>query len=582
MRIFNQLALLPTFACLAAAVVACHREEGLTPEPETSRRIEVAIHAPATRTALEDDGLTARWIKGDKIALWAYTNGAAAFENAPFTLWYPREDPEQGLFTGMVDAMNAGTYDYYASYPMPEAAEGTRVTYTIPTVQDGTWNGNLDIMLAAAQSTELREEILNELTLRFRHKVHALKITIPEGRNLLGRPIEKLRIRFPQPVAGRMTWNLADPDAAPETAATADAVTLDFARPIDEGDTFWVFIAPADLTGGEVRFTATDGTEYSWPLSTWSFRDCTAGRITPVRLTIDEARPQSDFRLAVDPAHLGEPVTEIDLLEMPEGYEFPSLELHNITRTIAANGDGTFSLKIFSDQKAGFADGIEVGMGVGSENTEGVYGKRCAMSAATADGCTVAAPYLLSEDFAGIGDHSTDDAADLSDWGLPNWSGARAHTDPDNCIVATCHVSTHSGITNSRSKGRVDTSRLPIRNGKAVDVRVSFDMGYDNHSGTGGGNAVATCTFGRTDTADSQTAVGADAEFTHTVFSEQHVTKLSDTRNLPDKLTETVAGCNASSRLSWQIFTYKSSGWLAVTGVYYDCYIDNIRVTIVH
>ncbi|MDE7077265.1 MAG: fimbrillin family protein [Alistipes sp.] len=356
MRIFKQLAHLSATALLAAAV-SCHDGDGLTPGTNSSREIEVSISAPATRTALLEDGLTARWVKGDRIALWACTGATAAFANVPFTLWYPREAPEQGLFTGMVGAMTAGTYDYYASYPTPEAAEGTKVTYTIPSVQNGAWNGNLDIMLAATQGAELREEILNEVTLQFHHKVHALKITIPEGRNLLGRPIEQLRIEFPQPVAGRMTWDLANPAAAPETAATENAITLDFATPVNEGDTFWVFIAPADLTGGEVRFTATDGTEFSWPLSAWTFRDCTEGRITPVRLTVDERRPQQDFRLTVDPTRLGEPVTEINSLTMPAGYEFPDISLSATTRTIRPNGDGTFSVRMFSDQAAALADG---------------------------------------------------------------------------------------------------------------------------------------------------------------------------------------------------------------------------------
>lgn len=583
MRIIKRLATLATIAALATVVVACHEEDSSPKGIGLRRPVEVRIAAPATRTAVGDDGLSMKWIKGDRLALWAYDDAAPVFEAVPFRFWYHTGADDRGMFVGTVDPMPAGTYTYYGASPLPEETDGTRVSYTIPAVQSGAWDSRCDIMLAATQAAGLQEEVLNEVNLHFYHKVHALKITVPEGRNRLGRPIEKLRIDFGRPVAGRMTWDMKNPDAAPEMTAATDAVTLDFATPVDEGDSFWVYIAPTDLRDAEVKFTATDGTEYSWPLATHAFEECPAGVATPVTLTIREARPQRDYRLTVDPAHLGEAVTEIDLLEMPEGYEFPSLELHNITRTITANGDGTFSMKIFADQQAGFADGIEAGLSVGSENTEGVYGKRCGLRDVSADGCTVMAPYLFFENFDGIGDHSTDNAADLSDWGLPNWSGARAHTDPGNCIVGTCHVSSHSGITNSRSKGRVDTSRLPIRNGKTVDVKVSFDMGYNTRSGTGGGNAVATCTFGRTDTADAQTTIDADADFTQTVFTETQVAKLSDTRNLPDKLTDqTVAGCNASSRLSWQIFTYKSSGWSAVTNVSYDCYIDNISVTIAH
>ncbi|MDE7077264.1 MAG: hypothetical protein K2O55_01610, partial [Alistipes sp.] len=43
---------------------------------------------------------------------------------------------------------------------------------------------------------------------------------------------------------------------------------------------------------------------------------------------------------------------------------------------------------------------MQTSMTVGSENTEGVYGKHCEVSNVTADGCTVAAPYLFFEDFS--------------------------------------------------------------------------------------------------------------------------------------------------------------------------------------
>ncbi|MDE5623869.1 MAG: fimbrillin family protein [Alistipes sp.] len=572
MRIFKQLAHLSATALLAAAV-SCHDGDGLTPGTNSSREIEVSISAPATRTALLEDGLTARWVKGDRIALWACTGATAAFANVPFTLWYPREAPEQGLFTGMVGAMTAGTYDYYASYPTPEAAEGTKVTYTIPSVQNGAWNGNLDIMLAATQGAELREEILNEVTLQFHHKVHALKITIPEGRNLLGRPIEQLRIEFPQPVAGRMTWDLANPAAAPETAATENAITLDFATPVNEGDTFWVFIAPADLTGGEVRFTATDGTEFSWPLSAWTFRDCTEGRITPVRLTVDERRPQQDFRLTVDPTRLGEPVTEINSLTMPAGYEFPDISLSATTRTIRPNGDGTFSVRMFSDQAAALADGMQASMTVGSENTEGVYGKHCEVSNVTADGCTVAAPYLFFEDFSemmsfdagwnnGVGNPT---AVDLTPYNLSGWYGARAQGEAGKAVRIRIYS---NGLVYYPT--RIDSCPVSgIKQGRQVDVRVVFNADAYNKSPSNMRCKVGTSNGGggfAGNTANNTVATLQIAENTSAGFD-----------NIIGEYNCTIPGCTAQTCLSWN-YT-KESGF--VSG-YTSMFMDNIRVTIVH
>lgn len=586
MRIFNRLAILPTLAALAAAAVSCHDgAEWLTPDSE--RRIEVSINAPSTRTALLEDGLTARWVRGDRIALWAYADGTAAFAGVPFTLWYPREDPEQGLFTGKIDAMAAGTYDYYASYPTPEAAEGTKVSYTIPSVQNGTWNGDLDIMLAAAQGAELKEEILNEITLRFQHKIHALKITIPEGRNLLGRPIEKLRIEFPQPVAGRLTWDLAHPEAAPETAATDNAITLDFAEPVDAGDTFWVFIAPADLTGGQVRFTATDGTEYSWPLSAWNFRDCAAGRITPVRLTIDERRPQQDYRLTIDPAHLGEPVTQIDSLTMPAGYEFPSLELHNTTNAFKANEDGTFTLRIFNDQP--FADNIEVGMTVGSENTEGVYGRKCEISNATADGCTVAAPYLFFEDFSLLngydingGNISTKEekGRTIDDtFHTQGWTGNQTYGTAGKAIA----IRSRYELSTTKFRGRVDSAPMTkLRPGTAVNVRVAFKYASSAEET----KTSAQMNYGYTTTEGPITAVYKQTAFSNGGNEVENKKSISLAQNgaidnpatfleIPEFI---IPNCTNKHRLSWDLETghqtwESKNKWL---------YIDDIRVTIVH
>ncbi len=612
MRIFKQLALLSTVAALAAAVVSCSKNDAEpTPDGVCGGRIEVRIAAPATRggddattraaeearpenptvvvdanataqmpqtrTTFEEDGLTLRWTKGDRIALWGYGNGGAAFENEPFTLWYPREDPTQGLFTGKIDAMAAGTYDYYAACPAPEAAAGTQVTYTIPEVQDGRWNSDLDIMLAATQGAELREEILNDVTLRFRHKIHALKVTIPAGRNLLGRPIEKLRIEFNQPAAGRLTWNLTDPDAAPQKTQTATGITLAFDTPVDEGDTFWVYLAPVDLTGGEVRFVATDGTEFSWPLSTWNFRDCAAGRITPVKLTIDELRPQHDYTVTVDPTHLGEPVAQIDSLMMPAGYEFPSLALRNISDPIAVNtADGTCTVRFFEDQPNPFTVNGQVSMSVSSENAEGVYSKRCEVSAATAVGCTVMAPYLFFEDFSettAVNNYADDNGAngyELTDAGLPGWTGSRWKTDQQSLEFRSYQGNSNIIGRQDNKYGRIDSPSMPLRNGKTVTLSVSYDIGATSYS---------ECTFGTT---TQSGPIGGGHGYDNRTLPDNTVETFNpDTSgsptNMPTHKDHVIANCMSATRLTW-CGRYTTSGMMK--NAYF--YMDNVRVTIVH
>lgn len=591
MKILRYLWLLGT-ALPALLCTSC--DDGLAEsQPIPDGMMEVCVGASLTRTVLDDDGLTTSWVRRDRIAMWALSEGGTpVFANSLFTFWANKADGSGGFFRGVVPEMAVGTYDYYAAYPLPALVDGLRVSYDLPAVQDGAWHGEYDILLATATAPQLHDATrpgndVNEIGLRFRHKVHALKITIPAGRNRFGRGVSRLRIRFPQPVAGRLTWDLANPDAAPMMESASDAVTLEFPTPVGEGDSFWVFIAPTDLTGGEVLFTATDGEEYAWPLASDGFGACPAGSITNVTLTIPEVRPMSDYRLAVDPAQLGEAVTEINSIEGPSDWAFPGLDLPARTEHVTANADGSFSVRIFAD--TGVAFPAEVGMTVASAHTEGVEGRlgtgQCLTSDVTAAGCTIRAPYLFFENFAEVpADNSSDEALILTPWGLSGWSGARSGVQAHTCIMANCHVSTHSGISNSRSRGRVDTPQLPIRVGSTLSVSVAFDMGYNavtGAAGTGAGNSWATCTFGRTDTADSA-AVGADAGFSQTTFSDRDVTSLSDVNNLPDKLTgQIVTGCGSTSRLSWQVYSEKRSWAATTTNVTYRCHIDNIRVTIV-
>lgn len=564
------------FAALAATVAACHKEAvGPTDGSDTRRRMEVRIDAPATRTAMGDDG-TACWVKGDRLALWAYGDGVPAFEQVPFRFWYRKESPDKAMFVGMVDPMAAGTYTYYGAYPLPEAADGTKVTYTIPSVQNGAWNGQLDIMLAATQGAELQEEILNEVTLRFHHKVHVLKITVPQGRNRLGKPIERLRIDFPQPVAGRMTWDLTAPEAAPEMAATSNAVTLEFAEPIDEGDTFWVYLAPADLRGGEVRFTATDGTEFSWPLTTAGFDDCRAGVITPVNLTVAEARPQADFRIAVDPSHLGETVTQIDSLTMPAGYEFPALESCNTLKTFVKNSDGTFTARIFNDQTDAFAQGMEVGLTVSSENTEKVYGKRCQVSAVSTGGCTLMAPYLFFEDFSEITSFDVDVdkgvgaayAQSLADYNLEQWYAARAQGEAGQAVRIRCNS---NGLV--FYPARIDTRPLSgIKPGRQVNVQVTFNA---NANGTKAGDC--RCNVG-TSSGGGGFKGSDDLPNGIATLTIAERSSASFAGDIIDEYAFTAPNCTNGTCLSWQYVKKSSSAWISG---YTSMWMDNIRATIV-
>lgn len=173
---------------LAAPILAigCSRMPDSEGSPQ-SRPISVEITARTdigieSRTALGDDGISVRWSTGDRIALWALdTEGSALFEAQPFELRHYNATYDEARFTGTVNSMAEGRYTYCAVSPQPATYDGTRVTYEIPAEQNGAFDGSLDIMAAepVADAPALVEGLNSNLSLRFRHKIHLLRIRIP-------------------------------------------------------------------------------------------------------------------------------------------------------------------------------------------------------------------------------------------------------------------------------------------------------------------------------------------------------------------------------------------------------------------
>lgn len=590
----SRLVFLLATAALAAAATSCRDAE---PAPDLpARQVEVSICIPETRTALDDDGLSTRWEKGDRMALWAYKDGAAAFSGAQFVHYGSKPGTKgEALFTGSVPAMQPGTYTYYAASPVPARAEGTRVSYDLPAVQDGAWHGEWDVLLARASAPELKENgneasDINPLDLRFGHKIHAVKVTIPAGRNRFGRPVKRLRVEFPRPVVGRLTWDLAAQDDAPSIEPVSNAVTLEFARPVGEGDSFWLFIAPGDMTGGAVRFTATDGSDYSWPIETAAFRNCAAGEITTVTLTVPALRPQIDYRLTVDPAQLGEAVTEIGAVELPEGYCFPSLDLAlRRAERLRANGDGTFSLRIFEDMSGDFP--AELGLTVGSANTTGVVGElgsgQCTVRSVTASGCTVKAPYLFFENFGGVAanDQSADgdgsSASELAPAGLPGWTGTRWKTAAGVSLEFRTYIGSSTVIGRQDNKySRVDSAPLSvIRSGKTLNCTVQYDLGGSTNASRG----VPRCIFGTT---TQSGAIAAGRGYDNQKYPENRIDEFDTSGSgsptqLPMHKSSRISATDAT-RLTWfGEYRFTGSGLQTLTAKTFYFYLDNVRVTIV-
>lgn len=572
-------------ASLLAALAAGSCTEEYTPDNKTDDgRIEVRIAAPTTRTSIADDGMNGLWTKGDKIALWARSGQTTVLSAETFSLWHSKPDLSDACFTARIAPMQAGTYDYYAVSPAPAAVSGTTVSYDIPSVQDGCWNGALDIMHATAQGTELTAG-LNELVLSFRHKVHALRITVPEGRNRFGSAISRLIIDFPQAVAGRMTFDAATADAEATLDAVSNSITIDFPTPIDEGDSFWVFIAPADLSGGEVRFTAFSDDECSTPIE-GVFGECAAGRITPVDLTIRESRGKVTwFDYTIDHSQLGEPVDRLTLT-LPDGRTFAT---GDNSRTLTPSAGGEFCFALLSD---------DVPPMVG-ETLKSVYDTESATvedrvqpisipsgyTPDTHNKLTAKAPYLFFEDFSLLagydingGNVSTKEpsAQVIGDtFYYSGWTGN--HTKGESGAIS---IRSRRETALRETRGRVDSAPVStLKAGKSVNVAVSFRYGSSKESC----NFTLDMNYGYTTQQGPikayQKLMGSESGTAAQNAESVSLDEQGSFTNLPHEIQGfLIPGCTSAHRMTWELKISggqgtSKNGWL---------YIDDVRMTIVH
>ena len=139
---------------------------------------------PATETisVSVDSGPKIDIESDDQIALWAvYSRSETVFSKQAFKLYHYNTDYNTAKFRGDIPQMPADTYTYYAVSPVPSESDGTQATYLIPDVQEGSFNGDWDVMVAdPVKAPALEKNDTGEtVQFQFSHKVHVLKIRIP-------------------------------------------------------------------------------------------------------------------------------------------------------------------------------------------------------------------------------------------------------------------------------------------------------------------------------------------------------------------------------------------------------------------
>ena len=535
-----------------------------------------------SRTALDADGESVRWADNDRIMLWAVNSeDQKTLDRQVFKLWHYNAEYNTAKFTATVPEMPEDTYTYYAVSPEPFEANGLKASYRIPAEQDGTFNGDYDIMVAyPIEGGALHQGDNSEtVNLAFEHKVHVLKIGIPS--NDLGEDISKITLTFPEPVAGILTVDAANPTATPQLTSGSNVLTLKFDTPKKPGDTVFAVIAPVEIAAEqEVTITATGATRESRP-KTFPGKDFAAGHTTPIAYHIPKVGPTT-LRVSLPDAGkstLGENITRFTLTAA-EGVDLG--EGSNV-RTFEVSEAGNFDF-VFDDFPEALA-GQSVAVSYESEHADIRNDSSFNIPELIAGGtntiATLRVPYLFEENFDTVNGNGHDDEKNtgnascypLSDMGLDGWSGQRVGSNKEAKAVRI--NSRHEGAwgANAMYNGRLTSPALSrLKSEVPVKIKFSTSGSSDNQ------NANILCQFGITTNTGNVTYKDTDMTPIGDVITLSTGCSYFDI-NIP---IDNLPPFNASNqtRLSWKVTNNDSQAPFGGSYTRYYAYLDNIKVSI--
>lgn len=572
-RIWTTLLALPlVFASCSETPAADTKPAAGTIEVSIGSGPKIGIRTGAqTRTELDEDGESVRWADNDRIVLWAVNSQAqTTIDRQVFKLWHYNAEYNTAKFTATVPEMPEDTYVYYAVSPEPVSAEGLKASYRIPAEQDGTFSGDCDIMVAApVEGTALQQGDNSEMVnLEFDHKVHVLMIRIPS--NDLGEEISKITLTFPEPVAGTLTVDAADPSAAPQLTDGSNILTLSFDTPKKPGDTVYAVIAPVELTSEqEVTITATGTTRESRP-KTFPGKHFAEGHTTPISYSIPPVGPTT-LRVSLPDtgkSTLGENITSFTLTAA-EGVDLSGGGSNVLTFPVETADNFDFVFDEFPEALAGQS----VAVSYESENallSGGSFVIPELMAGGTTTIATLSVPYLMEEDFSRITSDFSGSAAtgnangvELTNYGLPGWyAGARSEG-----YAGTCVNIRHYNNLFGPYESRFDSAPLSnLKSGKTVRIKVVFNADWVR----------SNCSYmnllvGRT---------GTEHKLNTTISDQTSVSMTNNTEASKTNIPTLQGPVYINNFTSEQCIAWKSSSENSGAFNYETLYLDNIKVSI--
>ena len=570
---------------------------------------EVGFYAGGveTRTEMLSDGLSAVWAPGDEIAVWARSSsGAYVLSNQVFKTY--GLDGTLGYFTSTLNSpMPSGSYTYFCCYPVPTSISGTTARFTIPSVQDGKVTGGADIMIAdpvshGALTPVPDPEDHSGMSLEMNRMLHQFRFYVPDTDTKLGSSsIERIQLSFPTDVVGDINLNVLNPSQGPNLISGGSDVTLKLAEPIsvsesDDMQYACVAFLPTSYEKGSsgtylLSLKAyTDNKFVSFDPIDMTGRNFRAGHSTPVKLKVKNIEDYGRIRFTVSSNNIGENANSVTLT-LPDGYAWPDTG----TKTYTYNPGREFTTGesfevIFEDMDLYRSlSGKTVGV---SFDTEHVTTNQTVtlpnMGSTHIAQISAGLPYLLYEDFSGVGNISSND--EYAAWStgdksavsfLNGWTGARIGAQAGKSIRIAPRRETALGYYHAR----VDSAPI-ISLKKKANLKVTFDYGADNEYSTTEffGYIIDSGDFGQTFQLGYVTSTNGykGSDKTGTFQHSSYIKEYSGTyTNIPYTDQEFILNDvpTGTVRISWrsEVNAEGSSNGLKTT-----CwlYIDNVKVQI--
>lgn len=570
-------------SALSLLLVSCEQFETPTFNNSNEGKVRVTITSgtPQSRTSIAENGLSTTWCNDDQIAVWA-SNGSSNVLNAqPFAVYYAMGSYVE--FTADINPMGDGNFTYYSTHPLPASISGTTATFPIERLQQGSFDGSNDILVAYPTTGLALDNEEAEVSLTFKHKMHSLRMFVPDDVEGMGEPIRRVDITFPTQVVGNVSVDYTSATTPATLSNGSEVVSIEIPEGLSassDSDRKYAYaiVFPATMNeSDQITFTVRSDNYRS--VQSFGARSLSEGGSTPVRLTCAPDN-RTILRFTIGENYLGEkPIKVTFTAAIGEAVAdcattFDKYGYYDLDVTDLEGLAGQPITVTYESENAIVSQALTLPNYVAGRVTD----------------ITLTVPYLLYEDFSTVGNISSNDgytggfSTGTKDGVsfLNGWSGGRVGASAGTAIRIACRRETSADYP-----ARVDTAPLSgLKAGANVSVSWTFDYSMDRQEG---GVAISMPLLGQYVYLGSTTTQGAiesgtnfytsgiggqDGSFPVNFYLNEvggSYTTISNTYNY------VMANCGSTTRLTWLTTNEHKAG--TTNGTYW-LYIDNVKVSI--